>query len=70
MKHNIFHHLVMVVYSEIINLVWLAVGVALSIGWWVIFNFSDRVFWELVVGGPLILGAYRWYFLKFTRLFW
>lgn len=55
MKHNIFHHLVMVVYSEIINLVWLAVGVALSIGGLVIFNFSDRAFWELAIGGPLFL---------------
>lgn len=45
----------MVVLTEVNNFVWLGVGLALTVSGLVIFNFSNRAFWQLAIGGPLFL---------------
>lgn len=56
-KHTFWHHLVMVVHSEIVNLVWLILAIGITIGGWVIFKFSQGDFFRIVVGLPLILAG-------------
>lgn len=53
--HTIWHHLVMVVYSEIINFIWLFTATLGVIGGFVFFNFTDSAFYKMAVGLPLIL---------------
>ena len=45
----------MVVYSEVVNLVWLLVGVAVTFGGWAIFKFALGEFFRLAVGLPIML---------------
>ena len=54
-KHTFWHHLAMVVYSEIINLVWLLVGGVLILAGLAIFKFAQGEFFRLAIGLPLIL---------------
>lgn len=56
--HTIWHHLAMVVYSEVINLVWLLVAIAVTFGGLAIFKFASGEFFRLAVGLPvIIIGA-------------
>ena len=53
-NHNLWHHLVMVVYSEMINLVWFLVGIVLALGGLAIFKFAKDEFFRIAVGMPVI----------------
>jgi len=54
-NHNLWHHLAMVVYTEVVNLVWLLTGVISILAGWVIFKFAQGEFFRLAVGLPIIL---------------
>ena len=56
-SHSIWHHLAMVVISEINNLLWFFGAGLVVIGGFALFNFSDSAFFKLAVGLPLILSA-------------
>ena len=55
--HVLWHHLAMVVITEINNLLWLFGAGLAVIGGFALFNFTNSVFFKLVVGLPLILGG-------------
>ena len=53
-NHTLWHHLAMVVISEVINFMWLVTLVLGMVGGFVFFNFTDSAFFKLAVGLPLI----------------
>lgn len=57
MKYSLWHYLVMAAYSEIINLIWLGFALAIAVGRWVIFKFSQGDFLRIVVSLPLIVAG-------------
>lgn len=69
MRHTVFHHLFMVVYSEIINFVWLFTGVLLFISDWVIIKFTLEAFFRVAVGLPLLMIGISMIFLKTGEIF-
>jgi len=54
-NHTLWHHLAMVVYSEVINLIWLLVGIIVILGGLAIFNFAKGEFFKLAVGLPILI---------------
>lgn len=52
-KHYFWHYLLMVLVSEVVNLVWLGVGIATAVSGYVIFSFSSQDFYRLVIGMPI-----------------
>ena len=54
LNHTLWHHLAMVVYSEVINLVWLLVGIILALGGLAIFKFAQGEFFRIAIGLPII----------------
>jgi len=54
-SHNLWHHIGMIVYCEIINFIWLVTGIVMTIGGAVILKFTQEEFFRLAVGLPLIL---------------
>jgi len=54
-SHNLWHHLGMVIYSEVINFLWLVTAIVMAIGGVVILKFTQEAFFRLAVGLPLML---------------
>lgn len=54
-NHTIWHHLVMIIYSEALNIVWLAIGFMIVLAGWILFNFPKSFFYQLALGLPLLL---------------
>lgn len=59
----------MVVYSEIINFVWLFVGVLLFVSGWVIFRITIETFFRLAVGLSILIIGLSLIFLKIGEIF-
>lgn len=57
MKHTIWHHLAMVAISEVVNLIWLAAAVVISIAGIAIFANLNQPFYRLVLGFPIALAG-------------
>jgi len=53
-KHKFWHHLAMVVVSEINNLIWFVSAIVIAIAGWVVFKFSVAIFFKLAIGLPLL----------------
>ena len=68
MKHNLWHHLVMVVYSEVVNLVWFLTGVIFILAGWAIFKFSQGEFFRIAIGMPIILIGASLALFKFHEI--
>lgn len=57
-NHNLLHYLFMVVYLEIINIVWIVVGIVVAAGGYAMFSLAQYSFWRIGVGMPLgLIGA-------------
>lgn len=56
-KHTIWHHLFMVVYEEIMNLVWVSVGCVLGISGLLVFSIRTEAFFRAAVGLPMLLAG-------------
>lgn len=54
-QHKFWHYLLMVVVSEVVNLVWLGVGIATVVSGYVIYQFSVDSIYILGLGMPLVL---------------
>lgn len=63
-KHTLWHHLLMIVYSEIINFMWLSVAIAVILGGVVVFANNDEAFFRFGVGLPLILVGVSLFLFK------
>lgn len=56
--HPFWHYLLMVFVSEVVNFVWLMVGVISAVSGYVIFSFSSEDFYKLALGIPIgLLGV-------------
>lgn len=53
--HPLWHHLAMVVISEVLNFIWLFTASLGVVGGFAFFNFTDSAFYKMAVGLPLIL---------------
>lgn len=53
--HPFWHHLAMVIMSEVINFMWLFTATLGVIGGFALFNLTDSAFFKMAVGLPLIL---------------
>lgn len=68
-KHYLWHWVAMIVYQETVNLVWLAVGIVLTVAGWAIFSFVDVSFFKLAIGLPLVLVGISVALFKVYELF-
>jgi len=55
MRHTLWHHLVMVVYTQVINLIWFLVGIVMILGGLAIFKFAQGEFFRIAIGLPILL---------------
>ena len=54
--HNIIHQLLMIIFSEFINILWLATAVSMTLGGVALFEYAnDWAFYKLAFGLPLLL---------------
>lgn len=53
-SHTLWHHLAMVIYSEVINFLWLITAVFGIAGGIIFFNLTESAFFKMAVGLPLI----------------
>ena len=67
-NHTLWHHLAMVVYSEVVNLLWLLVGIALALSGLAIFKFALGEFFRLAVGLPIIIIGASVIFFKLHEI--
>ena len=67
-NHTLWHHLAMVVYSEVINLAWLLVGVVLIVAGLAIFKFAQGEFFKLAVGLPILIIGVSIALFKFHEI--
>lgn len=69
MKHNLLHHLAMIVISEAINILWLLVGVAIAAsGVAIALALMAESFYLLAVGLPLVLIGVSIIFFKIHEI--
>ena len=68
MKHPFWHHLFMVFYSELINILWLGVAVVLALSGWVIFSVTFEDIYRLGVGLPLAAVGVSVFLFKFYEV--
>lgn len=55
-KHTLWHHLVMIVISEAINILWLLVGVVIAVaGAAIALTLMQEAFYLMALGLPLVL---------------
>ncbi len=59
----------MVLVSEIVNVVWIAVSLACAAAGYVLFSFAGYSFWRIAVGMPLGLGGAGLFLFKSYELF-
>lgn len=56
-NHNLWHHLAMVVISEVINFIWLFGAGIVVLGGFALFNFTGSAFFKVALGLPMILSG-------------
>ena len=54
-KHTVWHHLLMIFYSELINILWFFTSVALLVAGLAVFKFVHYEFYRLVIGLPVLI---------------
>jgi len=54
-SHPFWHSLVMIIVSEVNNLIWFVSAIVIALAGWVIFKFSVAMFFKLAIGLPIIL---------------
>lgn len=52
-NHKFWHYLLMVLVSEVVNLVWLGVGIVATVSGYVIYSFFLEDFYRLTLGMPI-----------------
>jgi len=68
-NHKLWHYVLMVLVSEIVNLIWMAVGISVGVSGYAIFSFSSEDFFKLAVGIPLGLIGVGLFLFKVYELF-
>lgn len=56
-SHTIWHFILTVFVYEIIHLMWLVVGIMLSLGGLAVFTFVETPFYKMAIGGPIFLAG-------------
>ncbi len=67
-KHNIFHHLAMIIYAEVLNLVWMVLGLTIATGGFTLAKFSGESIFRIAIGLPLLLTGVSVFLFKIHEL--
>lgn len=68
-SHNLWHHLAMVVISEVNNFFWLLGAGVVIMGAVALVNFTNSVFFKMAVGLPLVLSGAGVFIFKVHEVF-
>lgn len=68
MRHTIWHYLLMIVFSELVNFMWLGTGVIIAISGWVVFQFTIPSFSRIAVGLPILFIGLSLILMKIAEI--
>lgn len=67
-NHPFWHHLVMIIVTEALNIVMLTAGIFLMLGGLVLLKFATDEVFRIAVGLPMILGGLSVFFSKIHEI--